>query len=291
VRIASAPQPGYMAVQINVRPGRLFVDVNLRRALQLCIDQPRDVDAATAGGVTPIYGPVMPGTWAYDPTLPRPARNVAAARNLIAGSGWKLGADGIYTKGGVRLAALIVVRGDDQQRVHMADLIAEQARDCGMDLRSESLSWAEIDPGLLTYPHDIPGTHAPFDLYLGNMSANPDPGFDGLNEFVSSSITDAKNPYLNSSTHNNSDWTGFSDPTVDRLAAAALATYDQATRASLYRKAQQEIAAQVPYVFLWADNNYDPVRAAVATVDGPLDLTAPNWAWQPERLVVAATNP
>jgi hypothetical protein len=28
------------------------------------------------------------------------------------------------------------------------------------------------------------------------------------------------------------------------------------------------------------------VRSAVATVDGPLDLTAPNWAWQPERLVI-----
>jgi hypothetical protein len=31
------------------------------------------------------------------------------------------------------------------------------------------------------------------------------------------------------------------------------------------------------------------VRSAVTTVDGPLDLTTPNWAWQPERLVVVAT--
>ena len=39
-------------------------------------------------------------------------------------------------------------------------------------------------------------------------------------------------------------------------------------------------------LFLWASNTYDVVRSAVATVDGPLDLSAPNWAWQPERLVV-----
>ena len=36
---------------------------------------------------------------------------------------------------------------------------------------------------------------------------------------------------------------------------------------------------------------YDVVRSAVTTVDGPLDLTAPNWAWQPEGLVVAEASP
>ena len=70
-----------------------------------------------------------------------------------------------------------------------------------------------------------------------------------------------------------------------------MATYDQAERVSLYRQAQEEIAAQLPYLFLWAANRYDAVRSAVTTVDGPLDLAVPNWAWQPERLVVAESAP
>jgi hypothetical protein len=49
-------------------------------------------------------------------------------------------------------------------------------------------------------------------------------------------------------------------------------------------------AAQQPYVFLWANNTYDVVRTAVRTVNGPLDLSVPNWTWQPERLVVTAAN-
>jgi hypothetical protein len=44
----------------------------------------------------------------------------------------------------------------------------------------------------------------------------------------------------------------------------------------------------MPMLVLWASTSTDLVRSAVATVDGPLDLTAPHWAWQPERLVVAA---
>jgi peptide/nickel transport system substrate-binding protein len=54
---------------------------------------------------------------------------------------------------------------------------------------------------------------------------------------------------------------------------------------------QREIAAQVPVLFLWADEIYDAVRSAVTTVDGPLDLAAPNWAWQPERMVVVMEVP
>jgi peptide/nickel transport system substrate-binding protein len=65
-----------------------------------------------------------------------------------------------------------------------------------------------------------------------------------------------------------------------------MATYNQATRASLYRQAQQEVAAQLPYLYLWEFGTYEVVRSAVATLDGPLDLTKPNWSWQPERLVV-----
>jgi len=30
------------------------------------------------------------------------------------------------------------------------------------------------------------------------------------------------------------------------------------------------------------------LRSAVSTADGPLDFSAPNWIWQPERWVVAA---
>lgn len=57
----------------------------------------------------------------------------------------------------------------------------------------------------------------------------------------------------------------------------------------MYRQAQEELAAQLPAIFLWAGYGYDALRPVAATVDGPLDLAAPYWAWQPERLVVAAT--
>jgi peptide/nickel transport system substrate-binding protein len=278
VKIAAPLQPGFIALHFNARPGRLFAERDLRLALQLCVDLARDVDTATGGTGEAVYGPVLPGSWADEPALPKPARDPAAARRLIEGAGWTLGADGIYARDGVRLSAEILTRAEDPERVKMADLIAMDARDCGIDLRSRPTSWDDLTGAFAQYPHDIPGTNAPFDLFLAGWVNTADPGM--LVWLVSSEVTGADRP-------NGFNFGGFTDPIVDRLATAAMATYDQAERARLYREAQREVAAQVPMLFLWADKTYDAVRAAVTTVDGPLDLEAPNWTWRLERLVVA----
>jgi ABC-type transport system substrate-binding protein len=284
VRMATAAWPGLFGVQFNVRAGRVFADRALRQALQLCIDLPRDVDAATGGTHTPAYGALMPGSWADDPGLPRPTRDTATARRLIEGAGWRLGADGIYTKGGVRLGADLVHRGDvEDPRAKMADLIANNARDCGMDLTPRSMSFPDLLEMLNNYPHYLPGSSTPFDLCMGYWATGVDPD-DSLSIFTTANVSDVEHP-------DNVNFGGFSDPAYDALIAAGKATYDQAERARIYRAAQEELAGQIPYIFLWVNATRDPMRAAVATVDGPLDLSVPNWSRQPERMVVAASSP
>ncbi len=282
VRVATVPTTGFSTLFINVRTGRLFADLALRRALQLCIDLARDVDAATGGAETPIYSPVLPGSWADNPDLPKPARDVAAAKQLLEGAGWQLGADGIYARGEARLAAEILVRGDIDYRTKMADLIAYQAGECGMDLRTRPMTFDDIITMLDNFPHDIPGTTTPFDLYIGGWTSAPDPAYP-LSLFDSSNASDAAHP-------NYPNLGGFSDPAFDRLLAAGFASYDQAERTGIYRQAQEELAAQVPAIFLWALFSQDDLRSAVATATGPLDLTATNWTWQPERMVVVASG-
>jgi len=285
VTVATPPTGGFYVLTFNVRSGRPFAERALRQALQLCIDLSRDVDAATGGDGTAIAGPVIPGSWGADPNLRIPPRDVAAARQLIEAAGWQLGADGVYAKGSTRLAAQILVRASDDARVHMADLIARQARDCGMDVRGDYLG-TDAYYSVFQYPHHIPGSGTPFDLLLSGWTSNPDP--DIASTYITAAITDAKHP--DGSGEITGNFGGFSDPAFDRLIAAGRATYDQAERTRIYRQAQEELAAQVPGIFLWAANGYDALRLTVTTVDGSLDLTVPNWAWQPERLVVTASS-
>ena len=283
VRVATPPEIGFIALHFNVRPGRLFADPALRLALQQCVDLERDVDAATAGTGIPIYTEVTRGTWAYEPDLPRPDRDPEAARARIEAAGWSLGEDGIYAKDGTRLAAEIVLRGEVQERVRMVDLLAKDARDCGMDLRPRPSELGAILDMLRWHPHDIPGTDRPFDLYVGGLTTGFDPG--SFTSVASWHATSAERPDADAVGGNLS---GLADPVVDGLVREGKATYDQEERARLYRELQREVAARLPVMYLWGNNRTDLVRSAVAEVDGPLDLAATNWAWRPERMVLEA---
>lgn len=282
VQLVNVNGPGLFGIQFNVRPGRMFADVSLRKALQLCVDLPTDVDAAAGGNYEPAYGPLIQGSWADDPSLPRPHQDVAAGKASIEASGWTLGPDGVYAKSGVRLAGEIVARSDlDAVRVQVANLMADDARKCGMDLTVRPETGAAL-ASMWSYPHKIPGTKTPFDLYIGFWSASVDPD-DTLSLFASWNASDAKHP-------DNPNFGGFVDPAYDALLKAGLATYDQPTRAEVYRQAQQELAAQLPYLYVWANGAPDAIRDAVRTTTGPVDFSQPDWAWAPETLVVLASG-
>ena len=88
LQFASFPDSAYYMLAYNLRDGMLFADRNLRAALELCIDKPATVDAATNGNGDVLYSPVEPVSWAYQPDLPKPERDVDEARRLIESSGW-----------------------------------------------------------------------------------------------------------------------------------------------------------------------------------------------------------
>ena len=63
----------YVAFHYNLREGSLFADKNLREAVELCMDKEETVAAATGGTGAPIYSPISPSMWAYEPTWAAPA--------------------------------------------------------------------------------------------------------------------------------------------------------------------------------------------------------------------------
>ena len=283
VRGRDSADPGVCRAHVQ-RPARGVSSPtsDLRKALQLCIDLPRDVDAATGGGGTPVYGPVLPGSWGDDPqpAEARPGhgrreaahrgRGLAARRRRRLRQGW-----------GPASPPKIVVNAAAAARIKMADLIAGEARDCGMDLTSLPLDrWSGIQP-MLQLPARHPGHHDAIRPLPGPLDHRARPGGRARHLHV---VAAPATP----STPTTPNIGGFSDPAFDRLMVGRGCDLRPGERTRIYRQAQEELASQVPAIFLWAANGYDALRSAVTTVDGPLDLTAPNWAWQPERVVVAS---
>jgi ABC-type transport system substrate-binding protein len=275
LKFASYPTLASASLHYNVRPGRLFADRNLRHAVAQCIDKPHIVEAATEGEGIPLESAIPAGLWA-SADLPATTRDVASGRDLIEQSGWEVGSDGIYEKDGRRLSVEVPVRNDARARVRFVELMALQALDCGMELHPRPLDFERsLLPMANEYPHVLPGTDQPFDAYFGGTGLSPDPDLFDL--FHSSEITapDKVGP----------NFGGYANADVDKLLEASRTTYDVAERTRIIRQLQVALADDHPALFGYTFRSRVAMDARIETVaGGELDLSAPLWDWQFERI-------
>lgn len=277
VRILTFEAPAYAYLAFNLRAGRLFADPNLRAALEHCIDKPATVDAATGGDGTPIYSPIEPVSWAYRDDLPRVERDIAAARQLIEASGWQMGVDGVYERDGKRLATDVFVSDFDAPRVRFMDLVAEQAADCGIELRVVPADVATVLAPLNSYPHIPGGYEEPFDAVFVAWVHGWDPS-DIL--FDSRFASSEEQP-------DGANVMGYANPRVDELLDEGIATYDQRERARIYREYQTILAEDRPVLFAWAYRLRDAITTRMRMADGgQINPASGFWWWRLEQLVV-----
>lgn len=271
---------GYYFLAFNVREGRPFADVRVRQALAQAFDLPALVRQITSGQGQPIAGSAAPGSWASFVAPPTRTLNLEAARDLLDEAGWTLGPDGVRQREGRPLAAQILVRGDDPRRIQAAERIAQAGRTLGISLTAEPADFASVITSKYAPPYD-------FDLLLGSWSNGAgDPDFadyayydpDDFALFHSSQINQGladTRPVLNIG--------GFRDGVYDNQAAAAHQLYDSQQRGQALKLAQERVAEQKPYLFLWADRIPVVLGAAVTTLDGPVNLNTPMYLWNIER--------
>ena len=203
-------------------------------------------------------------------------RDVPEAKRLIESAGWTAAADGIYARDSKRLAADVYVRADEEPRVRFMDLVAEQVRDCGIQLTVVRADADTVLRPLGTYPHIPGGSDKPFDAVFLAFTHTYDPD-DEL--FSSHSVSSEANP-------NGINFMGFADPTVDSLLDQGVATYDQRERARIYRELQQVLADDQPLLFAWSPRTHDALDSHLRLTDGPINLSSRQWWWQLEKLVV-----
>jgi ABC-type transport system substrate-binding protein len=256
IRVSEHALPMYTYIGFNVREGRAFSDVVARRAFAMCIDHAATVEAATGGSGVPVKGNVPPGSYFYDPSIPDYQLDVDGARELLESNGYEL-RDGVYEKDGTKLAGDLSVRKDRPQRVKFAQLAREQAARCGIDITVRESDYATVLVPLLYHPND-------FDLYLGGWGDLTDPEDSRL--FGCEHVTSKRNPY-------DDNFTGYCDPALDELQAAAARELDRAKRKEILAQVQRHLHDSGPYYFLWADLGHRGYRAAVGTNGelGPID--------------------
>ncbi|MBS3873304.1 MAG: hypothetical protein KGZ92_06820 [Firmicutes bacterium] len=218
----------------------IFRDLRVRQALMYSLDRPGMVQTLFKGYGTVIHGDKPPVSWAHNPNLYTYPFNQAKARQLLDQAGWsRIGTDGIrMNAAGQRLTFELISASGDQTRENMLNIIRNQWRAVGVDMRIElieiSVYFGKLDTGQ-------------FEIYQWGWNLGIDP--DNFIFFHSTSGFNAEGVLMGFND------VGYSNPAVDRLIERGRATFNQEERRKIYWEIQEILNRDLPYVFLYNRNN------------------------------------
>ncbi|MEJ1161928.1 ABC transporter substrate-binding protein [Prosthecomicrobium sp. N25] len=204
----------FMAINLAKKP---FDDVRVRKALNHAVDRRLIIDKILEGRATPLNGVMSPDAFAFNKDLPEYRYDPDAAKKLLAEAG---------------VANLELTIDTTGAFKPTAEAIAALMARAGIKANVQVWEGAVLSP-----MWNAADKRKDRDLYLtswGNGALDP---------------SDIMVPTLRSGGRGNA--AGYANAKVDQLLDAAETEVDQVKRETMYKEAQAQVNADVPWVFLW----------------------------------------
>ncbi len=265
----------YTYIAFNLRdpeqpdaPHPLFADRSLRRALTVAVDR-----ATVVGAVMQDFGEVAIGPLTRDLAIWHDSlaalalpHDADAAADTLAALGWQDDdGDGVRERDGVPLVFDLLVPNSSAARVRAAQIVAEQLRRVGVDMRIEALEFQT------TFARAEDGR---FDAIFGAFGGDPSPA--SIAEVWTSDGIGAFN------------YGRYVNPRVDGLVADALGTRDRDVARGRWHAALATLIADAPAIFVYVPMAVAAVHARFENVSLRPDqwaATLPTWRVAPGRLI------
>ena len=142
----------------------LTSDVNVRRAINLAIDREEMIENVLNGYGTVAYSICDKMPWYNEASVTE--YDLDAAKALMDEAGWVEGSDGIREKDGVKAQLTLMFATGDSVRQALAEDAANQLRELGIDVSTQSVGWdtaydlAQSQPLIWGW-----GAHTPMEMY------------------------------------------------------------------------------------------------------------------------------
>jgi peptide/nickel transport system substrate-binding protein len=219
----------YIYLGYNLRDPR-FADRRVRQALTCAINKKEIIEGVLMGLGQEATGPYKPGTWYYNPHVPKFSYDPARSKALLAAAGWHPGADGRLTKDGRPFEFTILTNQGNDIRVRTAEIIQRRLHDIGIQVHIRTIEWASFLKQFIEKGR--------FEAVLLGWNTGLDP-----DQYDIWSSTKTKPGELN--------FIGYQNPEVDKLLSEGRHTFDREKRRQAYFKFQDILAEDQPYTFLF----------------------------------------
>ena len=149
------------------------------------------------------------------------------AKELLEGAGWVEGSDGIREKDGVRAAFTLMVFQGDTQRRPEAEVAQQWWSEIGVEVELQEGITSEILGGLREGEYDA----GLFNWVYGGSNGDPD----------------SRDTLMTGGANNFVMW---SNEEVDQLLTDGIRELDEEARIEMYKRVQEIVAEEVPFLFL-----------------------------------------
>jgi len=225
----------------------LFSDKRVRKAIAHAINKKEIIDGVLFGLGQEATGPYKPGSWVYNPNVPRYPYDPARARALLAEAGWRdVDGDGILEKDGRKFAFTVLTNAGNESRAKTAAIIQQHLAAVGIRMEIRTVEWAAFINEFVDKRR--------FDAVILGWSVTPDPD---QYDIWSSKKTGPRE--LN--------FVGYANPEVDRLLEEGRRTFDPEKRKKAYFRIQEILADDLPYIFLYVPDSLPAVHARVHGIE------------------------
>jgi peptide/nickel transport system substrate-binding protein len=230
LQLFSAQSAGYGLVYLNLTDESVpfFQDKEVRQALLYSLDRQELVDTILQGQGLVANSPILPTTWAYDPTVRQYGYDPERAIGLLDASGWMdSNGDLIRDKDGVELSFALVT-SDDEIMVQMAEEMARQ--------------WSFVGVNAIVRP--VEGETAIQFIRSRNFDA----------ALVEIELTADPDPYPlwhSTQAESGQNFSGWASDEADQVMEEARLAADSERRAELYGLFQQIFAEEIPSLLIY----------------------------------------
>ena len=230
----------YIAFNLRARGGRgphpLFADRDVRRALAMAIDRAAVVRSLFgADGEVPV-GATARAQWIWSDSIRQVPYDPDAARHLLERRGWRLGPDGVRTKGGVPLRFDLILSATSRTRADAAVLIQAQLKAVGVAMGIQPLEYNVFEQRSVRKDFDA-------SFQARTLDASP------------SSVLQL----FGSADAGQSNYGSYASPVFDSLARRAIGAPTRAAARALWREALGVLNEDAAAVFVFSP----PFAAAI----------------------------
>ena len=230
------PYPGYRYIGYNLkRP--LFQDRKVRQALSHAVPVKDIIGRVMKGLADPVTGPAIPGSSAYDSSLPQIPHDLEKARALLDEAGWKdLDNDGFREKkinNQTIVARYDIIIFDNSPAFQaIAEIVKEENRKIGVDVLITVTKWdlmlqklrkRDFDACMLGWA--MSWKSDPLQIWHSNQVEVPD----------------------------SSNAIGYANPEVDKIIDELRATVDLGRQNELFKELHRKLYEDQPYTFLFSE--------------------------------------